>query len=96
MPIPKEALDFELREPGALLTGLTGAFFSTLGLLVGANTGLLTGAYSARSVVKAEADVGRLQAAYRAFQIDLLKKQIEELEAQKPGAEVWGLGKELW
>jgi hypothetical protein len=64
--------------------------------LVGANTGLLTGAASARKVVKAEADLPRLQEAYRAFRIDLLKKQVAELEAGKPDAAVWGLAKDLW
>jgi len=47
-------------------------------------------------VVKAEADLPRLQEAYRAFRIDLLKKQVAELEAGKPDAAVWGLAKDLW
>lgn len=94
--IPKQVLDMELKEPGMLLTGLSGALFTTLGFLVGANTGFLTGAYSARKVIQSEANIPRLQEAYRQFRIDLLKKQITELEQAKPDAAVWGHAKDLW
>lgn len=62
--------------------------------LVGANLGLLTGSSSAKKVVKQEANVDRLRQAYTAFRVDLLKKQIQELES---GEDVWGKGgRGLW
>jgi hypothetical protein len=44
---------------------------------------MLTGSYAAKKTVQNEADLARLKNAYRLFRIDLLKKELADMEGGK-------------
>jgi hypothetical protein len=72
----------------------TYAFFSIAGLFLGGETGLLTGASSARrTITRDPVRRERIEKALRAFRIDTLRKQAELLEKQEgAGSELaWGI-----
>ncbi|CED82311.1 hypothetical protein [Phaffia rhodozyma] len=94
--VSKEVYKRQFSEPGPLTTFLSTFIVSTFGLLVGTNVALLTGTSSAKKVVIQEANVERVKAAYRGFQIDILKKELEDLESGKPQQKFgWGGAFEL-
>jgi hypothetical protein len=58
---------------------------------LGGETGLLTGAASARRVMSKDPEVrARLEKAFRGFKADILRKEIEALESGKGGSGMWG------
>jgi hypothetical protein len=57
-------------------------FFGLGGLFLGGETGFLTGSWSAaRLITEDQARKDRIENAYRRFRIDVLKKEIDRLEA---------------
>ncbi|MCJ1245804.1 hypothetical protein MMC30_003008 [Trapelia coarctata] len=65
-------------------------FFSVAGLFLGGETGLLTGAGSARRTISRDpAAKERIEKAFRAFRVDVLRKEIEMLEGGKKGSAIW-------
>jgi len=64
-------------------------FFSIAGLFLGGESGLLTGAGSARRTISRDpAARERIERAFRAFRADVLKKEVKMLEGAKNGE--WG------
>jgi hypothetical protein len=62
------------------------AFFSIAGVFLGGEGGLLTGARSARKTITNDpATKERVEKAFRAFRVDVLKKEIELLEKGDSG-----------
>jgi hypothetical protein len=49
----------------------------------------MTGAWSASNVVKNEADAGRLKEAYRMFRVDVLRRELAELEKSHENLETF-------
>lgn len=73
-----------LMQPTTLGDIATYTFFGLGGLFVGGETGLLTGSWSARRTIGSDPETKkRLEQAFRSFKADVLRKQIEELEAGK-------------
>lgn len=71
-----------LLQPTPLGDAVTYMFFGIAGLFLGGETGLLTGTWAARRTIAEDPDrKKRIEAAYRAFRADVLRKQIEELES---------------
>ena len=65
-------------------------FFSVAGLFLGGETGLLTGAGSARRTISRDsAAKERIEKAFRAFRADVLRKEIEMLEGGEKGSTIW-------
>jgi len=63
-------------------------FFGMGGLFLGGETGLLTGSLSAKRTIDRDVQTkARIEKAYRAFKVDVLKKQIEALEGDRES--VW-------
>ena len=55
--------------------------FSAGGLFLGGETGLLTGSYSGmRSITQDPESKARIEAAFRSFRADLLRKEADMLE----------------
>ena len=60
---------------------VTYLFFGTGGMFLGGELGLLTGSASAkRSITKDPEMKTRIEKAYRSFRVDVLKREIDELE----------------
>lgn len=75
----------------------TYTFFGIAGLFLGGETGLVTGAWSAkRAITSDEERKKRIEKAFRAFRIDLLKREIEILERGESGEGQGDDGKEVW
>jgi hypothetical protein len=73
-----------LLKPTTLGDIATYTFFAAGGIFVGGETGVMTGAWRAKSTIaKDEASKKRIEAAFRNFRADVLRKQIQELEAGK-------------
>jgi len=71
-------------KPSSLGDIMTYTFFGIAGVFLGGETGLLTGASSAKRMVAANPErQARIETAARAFRADVLRKQIEELESGK-------------
>ena len=71
-----------LLKPTTLGDIATYTFFSAAGIFVGGETGLLTGVYSARRTISSDpAAKARIEKAFRRFRVDVLRKQIQVLEA---------------
>ena len=72
-------------------------FFSMGGLFLGGEVGLLTGSYSAqRSIMKDQESKARIEKAFRNFRIDVLKREVAQLEKGIDGekkdsmSDMWG------
>lgn len=64
-------------------------FFSMGGLFIGGEIGVLTGSWSAkRSILSDPARKERVEKAFRAFRIDVLKKEVQDLEADNKDKEI--------
>ena len=64
-------------------------FFSIGGLFLGGELGALTGSWSAkRSILSNPAQKERIEKAFKAFRIDVLKKEIQDLEADNKDKEL--------
>jgi len=62
----------------------TYSLFAAGGILFGGELGLLTGSVFARRSIMGDPDTSRrVEDAFRKFRIDVLKKQVEQLEAGK-------------
>lgn len=73
-----------LLKPTPLGDIMTYTFFGLGGLFLGGETGLLTGSLSAkRSINRNPGSRERIEKAFRSFRMDVLKKQIKEMEAGK-------------
>lgn len=71
-----------LLKPTPLGDLLTYTFFGFAGIFLGGETGLLTGTWSARRAITQNPDQQeRIQKAFNAFRADVLRKQLQELEA---------------
>lgn len=58
-------------------------FFSTGGLFIGGETGLLLGGYSAKRTITSDPDrKARVEAAFRRFRADVLKRELAQLEKE--------------
>jgi hypothetical protein len=65
----------------ALDDAVTYFFFSTGGLFLGGETGLLTGSYSAsRTISQDPESKARIEAAIRKFRADVLRKEADRLD----------------
>lgn len=59
-------------------------FFGLGGIFLGGETGLLTGSWSAKRMISRNPDSReRIEKAFRSFRADVLRKQIEDLKADK-------------
>ncbi|KAK5049429.1 hypothetical protein LTR84_004358 [Exophiala bonariae] len=73
-----------LLNPTPLGDIMTYTFFGLGGIFLGGEIGLLTGSWSAKKTISRNPDSReRIEKAFRSFRIDVLRKQIEELEAGK-------------
>ncbi|KIW23411.1 hypothetical protein, variant [Cladophialophora immunda] len=73
-----------LLQPTPLGDVMTYTFFGIAGLFLGGETGLLTGTWSARRTIAQDPDRReRIEKAFRSFRADVLRKQLQELEAGK-------------
>lgn len=73
-----------LLKPTTLGDIATYTFFAAGGIFVGGETGVMTGAWRAKSAIGQDGESKRrIEAAFRSFRADVLKKQIQELEAGK-------------
>jgi hypothetical protein len=82
-----------LLQPTLLGDAATYTFFGIAGLFLGGETGLLTGASSARrTITRDPARKERVEKALGAFRIDALKKEIDMLEKQEWPGSGWGWG----
>jgi hypothetical protein len=73
-----------LLNPTPLGDIMTYTFFGLGGIFLGGEIGLLTGSWSAKKTISQNPDSReRIEKAFRSFRIDVLRKQIEELEAGK-------------
>ena len=82
----------EMLKPSTAGDIATYFFFSAGGLFLGGETGLLTGSYAARrTILKDEESKKRIEKAFRGFKIDVLKKEVEELEKQQGSSmlDIW-------
>lgn len=62
----------------------TYSFFAAGGILLGGELGLLTGSVLARRSIMGDPDTSkRIEEAFRKFRVDMLKKQVEQLEGGK-------------
>lgn len=63
---------------------MTYTFFGLGGVFLGGEIGLLTGSLSARNTISRDpASRERIEKAFRSFRMDVLRKQIQDLEADK-------------
>ncbi|KIW97497.1 uncharacterized protein Z519_01081 [Cladophialophora bantiana CBS 173.52] len=73
-----------LFQPTPLGDIMTYTFFGIGGLFLGGETGLLTGTWSARRTIAQDPERReRIEKAFRSFRADVLRKQLQELEAGK-------------
>ena len=92
IPPPIEAVPdiTPLIQPSKIGDIATYTFFSIAGLFLGGETGMLTGAGAAkRAVSRDPAAKERIERAFRAFRVDVLKKEIEMLEGGKRTSAIW-------
>ncbi|KAF2692207.1 hypothetical protein K458DRAFT_285495 [Lentithecium fluviatile CBS 122367] len=67
-------------------------FFSLGGLFLGGEGGFLTGTASAsRAITKDPEAKARIEKAFRNYRIDVLKKEVEQLESKEEFGEIFGL-----
>jgi hypothetical protein len=79
----------ELLRPSTMGDILTYTLFGAGGILLGGETGLLTGAWSAkRSIAQDPESRQRIETAFKSFRVDVLKKEIEMLESGKKTLEL--------
>lgn len=58
-------------------------FFGAGGLFIGGELGLLSGSVGAKNTITRDPETRkRIEKAFRGFKVDVLKKQIQELEGQ--------------
>lgn len=80
-----------LLKPTSLGDIATYFFFSAGGLFLGGETGLLTGSASAgRTITKDPESRARIEAAFRKFRADVLRKEADDLDGGKGVAGVLG------
>ncbi|KAF2809611.1 uncharacterized protein BDZ99DRAFT_32680 [Mytilinidion resinicola] len=66
----------------------TYTFFSAGGLFLGGETGFLTGSASAARMITSDPESKkRIESAFRKYRIDVLKKEIDQLQAQDKGSD---------
>ena len=66
-------------------------FFSLGGLFLGGETGLLTGTASAsRTITKDPESKDRIEKAFKNYRIDVLKKEVQQLEGKSTFGEIFG------
>jgi hypothetical protein len=71
-----------LLKPTGLGDIVTYTFFSIAGVFLGGETGLITGSWSAKRTIAADpARRQRIEKAFNSFRADVLRKQLQELEA---------------
>ncbi|OCK81796.1 hypothetical protein K432DRAFT_403473 [Lepidopterella palustris CBS 459.81] len=71
-------------QPSRLSDVATYFFFSVGGLFIGGETGFLTGSASgARAIANDPESKGRIEKAFRKYKVDVLKKEIEQLESDE-------------
>ena len=71
-------------KPKALGDVATYFFFSAGGLFLGGETGLLTGSASASRTITRDLDSrARIEAAFRKFRADVLRKEADDLDGGK-------------
>jgi hypothetical protein len=76
-----------LMKPSTLGDIAAYTFFSMGGLFLGGEAGLMTGSWSAkRSITHDPAMKERIERAFKSFRVDVLKKEIEQLEGGKSEA----------
>ncbi|KAK5075654.1 hypothetical protein LTR70_009236 [Exophiala xenobiotica] len=74
----------QLLKPTPLGDIMTYTFFGLGGIFLGGETGLLTGSWSAKRMISRNPDSReRIEKAFRSFRADVLRKQIEDLKADK-------------
>ena len=70
-----------LLKPTTLGDIATYTFFAAGGIFVGGETGVMTGAWSAKRTISADPQSkARIEKAFQAFRADVLRRQIEDLE----------------
>lgn len=80
-----------LLKPTTLGDIATYFFFSAGGLFLGGETGLLTGSASAsRTITRDPESRARIEAAFRKFRADVLRKEADDLDGGKGVAGVLG------
>ena len=69
-------------KPTTLGDIMTYTFFGLGGVFLGGEGGLLTGSWSAKRAIAQDRDSrGRIEKAFKSFRADVLRKQLEELDA---------------
>jgi len=69
-------------KPSGLGDIMTYTFFGISGVFLGGETGLFTGSWSAKRMIASDPDRSqRIEKAFRAFRGDVLRKQLQDLEA---------------
>ncbi|KAJ9615078.1 hypothetical protein H2200_001152 [Cladophialophora chaetospira] len=69
-------------KPTGLGDIMTYTFFGITGIFLGGETGLLTGSWSAKRTITSDpARSARIEKAFNSFRADVLKKQLQDLEA---------------
>lgn len=77
-----------LLQPTLLGDIATYIFFSIAGLFLGSEFGVLSGASAAKRTITSDPETRmRIERTFRAFRVDVLKKQVEQLE--KGGDTLW-------
>lgn len=70
-----------LLKPSRLGDVVTYLFFGTGGMFLGGELGLLSGSASARRTITKDPEMkARIEKAFRSFRVDVLKREIDELE----------------
>jgi hypothetical protein len=70
-------------------------FFSAGGLFLGGETGLLMGSFGARRSIAADKESqARIETAFKRFKADVLRREIQELEAG--GKQDGRVGSAIW
>lgn len=80
-----------LLKPTTLGDVATYLLFSAGGIFLGGETGLLTGTASANRTISRDPDSkARIEAAFRKFRADVLRKEVDDLDGDKEVASVLG------
>jgi len=80
VPFPDVSALYHLPPPGS--NALTAFLFGTAGLFLGGELGMVTGTRSAKRTLNQDlTSRRRIEAAFRKFKADVLRKQAQELEA---------------
>ena len=81
----------ELMKPTPLGDVATYLFLGSGGLFIGGEMGILSGGWSARKTIASDPESRkRIEAVWRGFKADVLKREVLELEKGGDGSGAWG------